>query len=96
MGETVCAGTRTFSAFCSPQKPCGSVAEIRRISDMIERENIAPSHTDTTEDSEADLRELDRVMFRAREEIARKAALREERFRKMLHKTISEAAAEKI
>jgi len=69
VGETVCAGTRSFSAFCSPQKPCGSATEIRRISDMIERENIAPSHTDTTEDSEADLRELDRVMLRAREEI---------------------------
>ncbi len=63
---------------------------------MIERENIAPTSTDSSEDSEADLRELDRVMLRAREEIARKAALREERFLKMLHETISEAAAEKV
>lgn len=85
-----------LSEIRSPQKPCGNAAEIRKISGMIERENIAPAHTDATEDSEADLRELDRVMLRAREEIARKAALREERFRKMLHETISEAAAEKI
>ncbi len=63
---------------------------------MIERENIPPPHADTAEDSEADLRELDCVMLRAREEIARKAALREERFRKMLHKIISEAATEKV
>lgn len=63
---------------------------------MIEREDIVPPSADAAEDSEADLRELDRVMLRAREEIARKAARREERFRKMLHKIISEAAAEKV
>lgn len=46
-------------------------------------------------DSESDLRELDRVMRRAREEIARKAKLRDARFRKTLHERISRVASEK-
>lgn len=55
----------------------------------------APRDETDFADSEEDLRELDRVMTRAREEIARKAKLRDERFRRMLHEIISRVAAEK-
>ena len=56
----------------------------------------APRDETDLADSEEDLRELDRVMTRAREEIARKAKLHNERFRRMLHAIISRVAAEKI
>lgn len=75
---------------------CGNVRAADTIRPMIDQaQTRAPRDETDLADSEEDLRELDRVMTRAREEIARKAKLRDERFRRMLHEIISRVAAEK-
>ena len=76
---------------------CGNVRAADTIRPMIDQaQTRAPRDETGLADSEEDLRELDRVMTRAREEIARKAKLHDERVRRMLHKKKKKKKKKKI